>query len=509
MKLFLKIWPGLLLLALSVIVSLQIYQHYGLSSDEHGQSLIGERFYQYVFESDPDFHNYIERDHGAGFELPLTILAKKLNISDPRDIFLMRHIVSHLFFLLCMFAGYLLALKIFKNQWLACLAFVMLVMHPRIYAHSYFNSKDVPAMGTFMLAIALSYWAFLKKNPLLFLLVGIVCGYSASIRLMNVIILGPMFILFLFDLVTAIRSRQNIWLPLANPLMVLAGCGITLYICWPTLWGDPVNNLLESYASLSKFRWFGNVWFAGSEIEAKYVPWSYIPTWFMLTTPEIWVLFGILGMILLIADLVNTPRAFFTNADQQFFLFLLLCFVAPIATIIILESTVYDDWRHLYFIYPAFVFLALYCIHRLAKRKFRIAIIALCVAEVIVVTRFMIKAHPFQGVYFNYFISHEQDYLQKKYELDYWGASNKAGLEWVLAHSGSDSIRINDAWILGFNLNILDPQQRKRFILAPEGQPIDFHIENFRTKPYKYQREHSVHNIDVLNSTVLRITKLR
>lgn len=365
-------------------------------------------------------------------------------------------------------------------------------------------------MGTFMLALALSYWAFLRKSPLLFLLVGLVCGYSASIRLMNIIILGPLFLLFLYDLIEAIRARKNIWRALLNPLTVLIGSAAALYVCWPTLWGDPVNNILESYASLSKFRWIGNVWFAGSEIEAKHIPWSYIPTWFFLTTPELWVVFGFAGIILLLAALINTPRAFIADFHQRYFLFLFICFVSPVIVVIKLESVLYDDWRHLYFIYPAFVFLVLYCMHLLLQRKkMRVAIWTVCVIEVLLIARFMIRAHPFQSVYFNYFISHEQDYLQKKYELDYWGASNKAGLEWVLAHSGSDSIRINDKWILGFNLQVLDPQQARRFILTPEGEPMDFYIENFRTKPYKYPRENSVHNIDVLNSTILRITKLR
>ena len=44
----------------------------------------------------------------------------------------------------------------------------------------------------------------------------------------------------------------------------------------------------------------------------------------------------------------------------------------------------------------------------------------------------MIRNHPFQNVYFNNFLSHDEQYLRKNFEMDYWGTSYKQALEYVL-----------------------------------------------------------------------------
>lgn len=509
MKNYIRLWPGLLIFCISVIISVLIYQDYGLGSDEHGQWGIGERYYQYVFHGDSTFNTYIERDHGAGFELPLKIIEKKFHIADERDVYLMRHIVSHLFFLVCMFFSYILVLRVFNNQWLACLAYLMLIYHPRLFSQAFFNSKDIPSMGTFLVAIALARWAFVKNKPIAYILLGIAIGYSASIRLMNIIILPPILLFCAIDLWQSIRNKRNVMPVIINTGTMLAGFAIALYVCWPTLWGNPVKNLMESYESLSVFRWNGAVRFAATKLEAADIPWSYIPTWFVISTPEVWLLLGLIGIILISASFIDAPMQYFTKPEQRIFLLALFCFIAPIAVVILLDSVLYDDWRHLYFIYPSFVLLAMYGLNHLLKKRYAPVVWGFCVLQLLLVGRFMIKAHPYQYVYFNYLLSHKEDYLMKEYELDYWGVSNKDGLEWVLAHSDKDTIYINGPWILGFNRCLLTPEKRKRFVHTDDESLWDYHIENFRMQPYKYSREQSAYNIDVLNSPILRVTKLK
>src|SRR5688572_10235502 len=91
-------WPGLSLFLIFVLIGLFSYQNYGVSTDEIGQTDIGTVSYKYVFENDTTLNSFVERDHGVGFELPLIMIEKGLNLTEYRDIFLCRHIVSHLFF---------------------------------------------------------------------------------------------------------------------------------------------------------------------------------------------------------------------------------------------------------------------------------------------------------------------------------------------------------------------------------------------------------------------------
>src|SRR5882757_3909121 len=107
----------------------------------------------------------------------------------------------------------------------------------------------------------------------------------------------------------------------------------------------------------------------------------------------------------------------------------LLCFTGPIAAVLILHSIIYDDWRHLYFVYPSFVMLALYFVNKLYDTKLRMVVLGAFGLQVLLLAFFMIKEHPFQQVYFNEFVSHDKEALRKNYELDYWGSSFKQGLE--------------------------------------------------------------------------------
>lgn len=136
-----KYFPGVVALLIALSFSLATYQDYGLTWDEPIQRTIGIVSYDYIFNNDPKLTTYIERDHGVGFELVLLGVEKLVGASDFRDIFLARHLASNIFYLIACFTGYLLALRLFKNKWMALLAFTLLLLQPRLYAHSFSIQK--------------------------------------------------------------------------------------------------------------------------------------------------------------------------------------------------------------------------------------------------------------------------------------------------------------------------------------------------------------------------------
>jgi hypothetical protein len=99
--------------------------------------------------------------------------------------------------------------------------------------------------------------------------------------------------------------------------------------------------------------------------------------------------------------------------------------------------------------------------------------------------------------------------LQSRFELDYWGSSYMNGLEWILKDSKSDTIRLNHRQPLEYNTLILSKADRRRIIFPDDEATFDYYIEVFRENPYRYSREQSAYNIEVLNSTILRVTKLK
>ena len=113
-------------------------------------------------------------------------------------------------------------------------------------------------------------------------------------------------------------------------------------------------------------------------------------------------------------------------------LIFLLTLVIPIIIVIHTNSASYDGWRHLYFIYPSFLLIAMLGFHLIKitffKKKNNYLHIFLII--LIIPTAFwMYKNHPFQYVYFNFLAGKN---FNEKFEMDYYGVSNKNALEYII-----------------------------------------------------------------------------
>lgn len=161
--------PGILLFIIALAIGLHTYQDYGISWDESTQREFGRISYNYVFKGDKGLLTYSQAYYGVGLELPLMCFEKWFHLTDTRDVYLMRHMVTHILFLLGCLAGYSLVLRLFKNNIMASIAFLVLLLCPRIYAHSFFNSKDVGFLSVFLITLSFAQYAFSKINPATFL----------------------------------------------------------------------------------------------------------------------------------------------------------------------------------------------------------------------------------------------------------------------------------------------------------------------------------------------------
>ena len=124
---FIKKYPEYLLLLLFSVIGFFSASAYGFAWDEYEQRNIGEVCYNYVFHNNLYYFNYIARDHGAIFEVLLLIIEKIAGITEFGDTYKLRHIVTHLFFLLSAFYFYKLIFLIYKKKTLAVLGFLLLV----------------------------------------------------------------------------------------------------------------------------------------------------------------------------------------------------------------------------------------------------------------------------------------------------------------------------------------------------------------------------------------------
>src|SRR5690606_10423000 len=158
-----------------------------------------------------------------------------------------------------------------------------------------------------------------------------------------------------------------------------------------------------------------------------------------------------------------------------------------------------------------------YGLNELLKYRSKTVIWGLCLLQLIYLGRFFIKAHPFQHVYFNHFVSHEDQYLRRHYEMDYWGTSTKDALEWIAANSNKNKIVVNlDHWEAAMRLNsqFLSKELSERFVTTYNLDEMDYRVEFFRTDSFRYPNHERpdlqvVQEISVLNSPIYRVVKMR
>src|ERR1035437_6234235 len=356
-------FPGIIMFLIALVIALFTYKDYGICWDEpYQRDPPGLQSYNYIFHGSQELFKRAQDNHGAGFELLLVIIEKMLRLTDSRDIFLNRHIVSHIFFLVSIFAAYVLIYRLYKNRFIASLGFFMLAFMPRMYAHSFYNSKDMPFLAMFLIIFAVCHVAFDKNKTWLFFALGLLCGYATSIRIMGVMLLPVILLLLFIDLVNNLKNKEKIGKPLLQMLVFTVGFVILLYLPWPFLWKDPIRNFVDSYTKLAHYSaWKGGLLFNGKILYSdKPLPWTYFPTWFLITIPELWLLAGFGGIILLVIDFFKRPLVYILNTKERNYILYLFCFFAPIFAVMFLHSVIYDDWRHLYFVYPSFVMIGLY-----------------------------------------------------------------------------------------------------------------------------------------------------
>ncbi len=186
--------------------------------------------------------------------------------------------------------------------------------------------------------------------------------------------------------------------------------------------------------------------------------------------------------------------------------------LAPALAAILLHSTLYDSWRHLFFIYPSFILIAIYGLHRLIRTKFiYIAFPALFLTFASSLI-FIVNNHPFQQVYFNHLVDTKTpEYLRSRYELDYWGSSYRQSYEYLLSHDRSEVINVavqNEPGL--YNLGILTAEQYKRIRLT-DVKDADYFITNYRWHPQEYTefRGKEWHSFKVEGNSINTIFKLK
>ena len=181
----------------------------GISGDEEAYRTMGIASFDYILGDEDALvrEGHIHRVFGVAFEVPLIAVERILGLGDSRDIYLSRHLLTHALFLVGGFFAWLLTYRLFGSRLIATLAMPLFLPHPRMYAHSFFNLRDMPFLSVFMIALYLIHRAFRRDSVWAFALCGAGVGLLANIRIMGVMLIPAVLGMLALDVFYAMKRE--------------------------------------------------------------------------------------------------------------------------------------------------------------------------------------------------------------------------------------------------------------------------------------------------------------
>ena len=451
--------------ALFLLAGALVLDDYGVGVDEPVQRNIAVMAFDNALGRNDNLLRDVDRIYGVVFELPLLFVDRALNLEDSRDIYLSRHLLQHLFFLVSGVFCYALVYRLFGSRIVALLAMILFLLHPRLYAASFVNSKDVPFLGMFMIALFFLHRAFRKDTAFAFLLCGVAVGLLVNVRILGVLLFAAVAGLRLLDLIRASdgAERRRVLATLGVFAFFSAG---TVYATWPYLWPDPIDRFIESWGRFARHDESLNI-FEGEFIRASEVPLRYIPRWFAITTPPVVLALGVVGAMRVLARSATGWRDVLANTPGRFALLIVLLVIGPVLAVWLIGSLLYDGWRHMYFLYAPFLLLAAFGLQWLLSARGMALKAGCAVLAMVGVGAALVSAariHPHQDMYFNALVDRTTpNALVATYEMDYYGQSVRVVLEDLLERYPDSRLLISRQFSeLPRNLLLLSKGQRAR-----------------------------------------------
>jgi hypothetical protein len=498
-----------------------VLDDFGVSYDENSpQREIGIFNYLYLSEGasglfDPGFP---ERNFGPAFEILLVAIEKELGLADSRPVFLVRHGATFLLFCLGVFFFYRLCLRHFGSRPTAIFACGLLVTSPRIFADSFYNSKDIPTLSLFVISIYTLVRLLDEGTARRASWHALTSALLIDIRIVGVFVPAMTLLLGAGDLLfvkSATRPPARRVAALALYLALLGGLTVAFL---PFLWRSPLEHFVALFHRIP----FGRmVLYLGQDLPAARLPWHYLPVWIGVTTPLSYLaLFGV-GLLTVAGSCLTTPARLFGQREARGRLIWALWGLGPVASVVATNSLVYDGWRHVFFVYPGLVMIAVEGARRIARwGRVRLPAghgppgwalaVAACVLVFAEPVWFMIRYHPCENVFFNRLAGDTMSTVRERLELDYWGLSYRRGLEYVLRHDGRRSIKVLLKPGAGdVSAAILPSADRRRLAFVDRGRDAEYYLGNYRWHRGEYPFRHEVYSVRVGDASIMSVYDLR
>lgn len=447
-------WGGML--AVGILLSAGAINS-GINADDWYQNDYSEKLVNYYTTMGQDTSAYYIPNgnmhlYGGFFDIVTGFVNRALGYTEA-DI--MYHTIRHLCIAWLGWLAILCSALIAREMagWRAAmLTALVLVLSPRFLGESFMNPKDIPFAAGNMLALY-GMLLMLKKMPVpgwkAVALSASGIALAVSTRAGGLLLYAYLGLFGLWRFLQQIREKNS---PGAGALFVkyalyigvamIAGYLVAI-LFWPYALHAPLSNPLKALSEFSQLGTKIRVLFKGENVMSDQTDWDYPLQWIFRTIP-LFTLLGLAACLVLLPAISKRFRALPVG---------LTCFAAlfPVAYIIYKDSILHDGWRHLTFVYPPMVIMAVLGWLRLEEMLLsaRTALYVLYAAAAIALAEpalFIARNFSFPYVYFNP-LNGGINNAYGQFETDYWGISVKQAVQWmenegILRQDMKDSLTI-------------------------------------------------------------------
>lgn len=362
-----------------------------------------------------------ERDHGQSAYYPLAsvVMDDALSPAQRMEIW---HLYTWVLFWLGALALYFVCRRLGLSRHLSCLAVLMLLLSPRFFAEGHYNNKDLPLFSFCLLCLWQSLRLMERPRWDAAILLGLIGALAANTKVVGLALWGLCGLAVVFHLI--LQKQWSLW-ALGIGLLSVLSFIISYVLLTPALWKQPMAFLGYVLKNAIGFtRWKNEVLFRGAVFDTAFqpLPRYYLPYMMLVTTP-LWVLLPLgLGQCLVAGRV-------FTRRPSPLRVPLLLCsllWLLPLAFAVITRTSVYNGWRHFYFLYGPMVALAAYGLSRLwarirSSKPWRVLLPGLLSLSMAVTGVGMALNHPYEFPYYNPLVLGKD--INTFLERDYWNVS--------------------------------------------------------------------------------------
>jgi hypothetical protein len=416
--------------ALLLVAMVVLSRDFGVTWDERFQQRYGEEIWEYAhgrlaratFDTD-EGNQYL---YGGLVEIAAVAMQHAVHA----DTYVVRHAVNAVFGWAGIVVCGLMAARAFgaRAGWMAA---TLLTLAPRYFGDAMNNPKDAPFAAMAMAVLALTLTIDWSRPRLswrrAFLLIAAIAA-AINIRPLGlVLLLYAAGAIGLGAVIAAMASREpGRWRRCAITLARLGVVALVAVpagtVAWPYAQAQPFVRPLTAFIKTTELDWARgfDVLYAGQDLGAGSVPWTYVPVWLGMALPPV-----------LIAGCLISWLAVRRGVQQAVAWTGLVAFAgAPVAAAIVRNATIYDGIRHLLFIVPPLAALAGAGWSALLDARARAAAALLLVAGMAEPLVFQVRNHPNQIVYFTPLMGGPRAAFTR-YDMDYWGNSVLQAVGWA------------------------------------------------------------------------------